>query len=533
MKHPTLIHLGYELGTGNAVEIPLAHMVVTGQTQQAGKTTALEALIQRSGLRAVTFITKRGEQSFTSAPRIDPYFRERADWQYVSAILEATLREKLKFQRPWIMKVTRGTKTLADVQKNVRKELKTAKGLSESVYTELDAYLDIVVPQLAELPTGTSIKFRTGLNVMDLGNYTNEVQALIIRSVLEWVVEKEENTVVVIPEAWEFIPQGKGSPVQYAAEQFARKSAVLKNFLWIDSQDLRGISTIIRGACSVCLLGVQLEPNEVKRSLQYIPTVGVKPKVSDITHLEIGQFVACFSRRAIRTYVQPAWMSEDEARSVATGRIAIEEANSRPPEPTKRPRKQPVVDDSDADTPEIVHPPTPAEPEELDDMAAAQIEQKLDTLISFMIAQAKAQAQVKAQAPGIVPARIGHSEPPAAGGDEEGMYQRFKQRLIQEAPATLAILTEEPELQVTVTKLVLKTDGSTLRGRVGMLIKHGFLSTPKKSAEIRKELERTGASVNGGNLSRELNSLRAAGFLTEEENGWQAVKGMKITKKEE
>ena len=48
--------LGYEVGTGNAVEIPLRHLAVTGQTQEAGKTTTLEALISRSGLRAVTFI---------------------------------------------------------------------------------------------------------------------------------------------------------------------------------------------------------------------------------------------------------------------------------------------------------------------------------------------------------------------------------------------------------------------------------------------------------------------------------------------
>ena len=49
-----------------AVEIPIRHMAVTGQTQEAGKTTALEALIARSGLRAVTFVTKRGEGSFAA-----------------------------------------------------------------------------------------------------------------------------------------------------------------------------------------------------------------------------------------------------------------------------------------------------------------------------------------------------------------------------------------------------------------------------------------------------------------------------------
>jgi hypothetical protein len=62
-----VIHLGYEVGGGAPVEIPLRHMVVTGQTQEAGKTTTLEAMIARSGVKAIAFVTKRGEGSFAEA----------------------------------------------------------------------------------------------------------------------------------------------------------------------------------------------------------------------------------------------------------------------------------------------------------------------------------------------------------------------------------------------------------------------------------------------------------------------------------
>lgn len=93
MKKVTTIRLGFAVGSGEPVDIPAQHMVVTGQTQQAGKTTTLEALIKRSGLTAVAFITKRGEGSFRESREIAPYFRERADWQFVSAVLEATLHE--------------------------------------------------------------------------------------------------------------------------------------------------------------------------------------------------------------------------------------------------------------------------------------------------------------------------------------------------------------------------------------------------------------------------------------------------------
>lgn len=60
---PDTIHLGYELGTGKAISIPVGHMVVCGMTQQSGKTTTLEALISRSNRKAVAFVTKRAEGS--------------------------------------------------------------------------------------------------------------------------------------------------------------------------------------------------------------------------------------------------------------------------------------------------------------------------------------------------------------------------------------------------------------------------------------------------------------------------------------
>src|SRR5919109_1700048 len=79
----TTIPLGFEVGTGHAVEMPIRHMAVCGQTQEAGKTTALEGLIARSGRRALTFVTKRGEGAFQHARGIRPYFREQAREQQV------------------------------------------------------------------------------------------------------------------------------------------------------------------------------------------------------------------------------------------------------------------------------------------------------------------------------------------------------------------------------------------------------------------------------------------------------------------
>src|SRR6266545_174921 len=179
------ILLGYELGTGSPVTIPFHHLVATGVTGLSGKTTTLEALISRAGMRAIAFRTKRGETGFEDARLHAPYYRERSDWQYVSMLLEATMREKMRFERSWIIKVSKGTHGLREVLDNVKLAKKTAKGLNESVYTNLEAYLEIVVPQIESAGIVHDLSVGEGVTVMDLEGMTDEMQSLVIASTLE------------------------------------------------------------------------------------------------------------------------------------------------------------------------------------------------------------------------------------------------------------------------------------------------------------------------------------------------------------
>jgi hypothetical protein len=288
----TTVHLGYELGTGKPVAIPLRHMVVTGQTQEAGKTTTLEALIARAGVNAVAFVTKRGEGSFANARVIQPYFREQADWKYVAAILEASRGEKMRFERAWIIRASKGARTLADVHRTVKRLLEDpkTKGINADVYLTLDAYLEDVVPHISRVHWASTVDLQPGLNVMDLGGLTTEMQHLVIRSSIEWVLKNAENTVVVVPEAWKFIPQGRGTPVKLAAEEYIRQAAGLGNYLWLDSQDIAGVEKIILKSVPVWILGVQRESNEVKRTLDQIPAGIKKPKPEQVATLGLGEF---------------------------------------------------------------------------------------------------------------------------------------------------------------------------------------------------------------------------------------------------
>src|SRR4051812_9508120 len=105
MIHSNNVHLGYAVPSGAPVEIPISHMAVTGMTQQSGKTTTLEALVNRSGRTALAFVTKRGEGNFSTARPIDPYFVDsnegRPYWEFVESLVASTMGQKMKFERAW------------------------------------------------------------------------------------------------------------------------------------------------------------------------------------------------------------------------------------------------------------------------------------------------------------------------------------------------------------------------------------------------------------------------------------------------
>jgi hypothetical protein len=513
------IPIGFEVGTGTPVSVPVQHLAVTGQTQLSGKTTTLEALVARSGLEAIAFVTKRGEASFTGGHTIAPYFRERADWQFVSAVLEATLREKMRFERSWIMRACKGAKTLADVQRNVRRAMERATGLSADVYMTLDHYLDIVIPQIERLPYSDRIELRPGLNVMELSDYTTELQALVIRSVMEWVYEKAEGVLVIIPEAWEFIPQQRGSPVLLACEVLIRKSGNLRNFVWLDSQDIAGVHKNILRQVGVWIIGVQREANEVKRALAHVPGFVRKPKVDDVMGLERGQFYVCFGKTVTKVYVQPAWMTESMARSVACGAsVPVRPKEDCPAE------LRTWVGSLRSEEAEVHETEARALREE-----NKQLKAKVAAL-EAAVREAGPFSTPRAEPAGVNDVReamrLGEGGAPSL--DMDSIYAELRRRILAD-PIVLAIVSQRRELVVNVERKTLEIDGASLRGRVARLLAEHFFAEGMTNSQTRTELRRTGPDVNNANLARVLADLQRDGFLTcESGERFKEVEGMKV-----
>ena len=342
-----MIPLGYELGTGKRVSIPLGHMIVLGQTQKSGKTTTLEAVTERSGVSAVAFITKRGEKSFRLAHTIPPYYSETSEtqpyWKFVVSMIESMQDVKLGFrERGWVMELCRDSaiektetndkgkkkrvshawqepESLREVLSNAELAMEHSKGTNRMICLQLVEYLKIAVPEIERAKLSNTLKLQRGINVMDISKLSASVQALIVRSVVEYVYLHRRKTVVIIPEAWKFLPEGHGTPVSEPARTLIRQGAALENFVWIDLQDLRGIEKQLLRSIQVWLFGVQREKNEVENTIKSMPVPECKPTAAEMMSLRIGQFIVAHGDEIRRVYVQPAGMEDAHAQAIALG----------------------------------------------------------------------------------------------------------------------------------------------------------------------------------------------------------------------
>lgn len=329
--------VGFELGTGEPVRVPFAHTVICGQTQAAGKTTTLQALLDRADRRAIAFVTKRAEGAFHGGHSIPPFFRDRADWRFVESIIEATMRERMGMQRAWIMRASEGARTLEDVQRNIREAIngtrepgkpdkwrkRPATGLSGDMYLQLDEYLKIVLPEMTRLrlamPTRTPrLSLHPGINVMHLTEFSTEMQSLVIASVMEEAYEMDGEITVVTPEAWEFVPEGRNTPVKLAAISLIRKGLGGGKLMYFDSQDITSVDKKLLKQVAVWILGVQREINEVEHTIKQVPVAkALKPKPEDVMQLKRGQFYVCHESEVRRVYVAPVGVPQGLAARYA------------------------------------------------------------------------------------------------------------------------------------------------------------------------------------------------------------------------
>jgi hypothetical protein len=523
------ILLGFEIGSGKEVHIPFAHTVVCGQTQASGKTTTLEGLLSRTGHHprpALAFSTKRAESAFTDAHRIPPYFRDRADWQFVESILEAMMRERMKYQREWIIRVCQGATSLEQVAKNVDVALyggrgrKASTGYAGGMYLQLSEYFKLLMPELKRLKLnmathGSKLELEPGLNVMDLSEYSTEMQSLAIASAMEEVYRRQ-NVITVIPEAWEFLPQSRNTPVKMAGEALIRKGAAAQNFMWLDSQDITGVDKRVLKQVGVWILGVQREINEVEHTLaQMSVPKKQKPQPDQVMQLRRGQFFVCFEDVLKRVYVLPRWMPPEIARSIAKAPTEDVDRLQRVAVMNHQPTR---LDVRNIDVGELLKFVPDQEDENVD--YKAPYEQLLEEVREL---RRKVQDYEGSEpSPKVTSAAGGNGVTPAAHeGDTE---------------VAMSLETKRPVIDVTKRRYVIEANDEDQFGRLALLLSEGFFDSPKKGEHINKEFIARGWAAQTGRPSPknlDMSKLAEYGFIRIVGQGsYQSVPGMKVNVKE-
>lgn len=328
------IGIGYEIPSGEPVSIDRSHLIVTGLTQESGKTTTLEKIVKQSveshESKALVFLTKQDETGFKGQGNaVAPYFKDKVDWEYVVQILETAMKKSMDFKEPWIIKAVQGDypdikpadtlqgvwdniQTLLDNHRDTENSFKL-RGMEADVYVSLNAYFEKVVPKIKEANLATELELQKGLNVMDLRHLDREVQALIIGRTTQKVYEDEKNAIEIMPEAWKFLPQSGGSPCKDPVETFVREAAGKDDFLLIDSQDITGVDKQPIKQVKNWILGFQSEKNEVERTRKQMPMpTRQAPGKEEIMQLRIGEFFYCSKSEVKKVYIAPVWIDEIE-----------------------------------------------------------------------------------------------------------------------------------------------------------------------------------------------------------------------------
>ncbi|HXP23451.1 MAG TPA: hypothetical protein VN807_04900, partial [Candidatus Sulfotelmatobacter sp.] len=396
-----------------------------------------------------------------------------------------------------------------------------------------------------------------------------------------------EDTINVIPEAWKFAPKQKGSPVRQSAEEMIREGAAMKNFLWIDSQDLAGVADVLMRQVGVWLFGVQRAKHEIERALDHMPEglPARRPRPQDIATLSKGQFYVCFGREMHKVYVQPAWMTAAHAEAIARGEEEVTSAHEILNEFDNDMRRSEAVRTknqaftpggyADGDATQVAaaasssrrvnhspeHESTARLAVETEEGTGSRVEdtdslesdeetmwkERFEELKKQFVLLDEHDRKISEeliklrQSLGMNKGEHTESEDHLIAGEMgeflkrfpaasyESMYQYVRKRIYEDP--NLCLETYSPELRVKIERPVVTADTKTLFGRMAQLVSEGFFNEVQGSRIATAEAVRRGwchPKTPFMRVQDPLDKLTAMGFLTREAEGYKAVAGVKI-----
>lgn len=330
--------LGYEVGTGAIVDVPVTHTVFSALTG-GGKTEAILRCIDeavQAGYDVLAIDAKSKPRDFDGlGHEVRPYISETTEPLLVLHMLESIAKVGLFSRFSTLLDACIDAKDLQealDTLERIRDDRKRNPRKRDDA--KILAYLmRRLVDQVREGNYATDITLSKGVNVMDVSNLPLGVQELVVDSVFRRLLEgKYRHTVVVLEEAINFIPQAEQTQFETSARKFIREGRSAQLYLWVSGQALTEMDIAVRKQMRIWVLGPQMEEREAEKFRKQVPMRGVTAE--EIQRLPTGHFIAAIRRseeeggrvETKRLYAQPTWLPDELAIKIAKGQASLTDA---------------------------------------------------------------------------------------------------------------------------------------------------------------------------------------------------------------
>ena len=314
------ITVGFEIGTGAKVEIPLHHTIITGMTG-SGKTTLIKRIIGQLDKVLVIDVKNDYVELTTVPPKVTA---DIPDALTLKDLLEVYGGISLRGEFPELIKVVNESTDLWDVLERIRRFLKLENihPIRRDKLLVIGEILQKFLRDIRPLLTFVREKEYDVMRV-DVSPLPLALQQYIVN---EEIRALENGRVLVLDEAHRFVPEREASISKREVINLLREGRSRRNFVILSDQTITGISKEGLKQCWNWIMGKQIEVNEIKRVL--MQTMHLKRANREIASLRVGEFIYFTPEDVIRFYSWPPYMSKEEAisRAIEMGNILDKKA---------------------------------------------------------------------------------------------------------------------------------------------------------------------------------------------------------------
>jgi len=318
--------LGFEVGNGKEVYVPPFHTCIVGQTQFSGKTTTIKAMIERVielGYKVLVFDTKSTEEEYSEYPSVPLCFKETRDPLVLIGLLESIFRRKITPYYATLGRLTDRAKNFQDIIRNAQElEVKTKSSFVKDACYTLADLLSRLKRETEKLNYSEKLELPYPINRMAINFLSNEAQQLIVKNSFEEVLYRyRKNVILVLDEAFKFVPEGYSSACRKAIQDVITQGARTGLYVYLSTQFLAPTDKDPLKAMALKILGTQDHTTEVKHTLDLIPHKRFKPE--DIMTLKKGHFIVVTKDppQIKLIYILPKGIPENIGKEVALGKL--------------------------------------------------------------------------------------------------------------------------------------------------------------------------------------------------------------------